>query len=86
MQLHMRIQFQLKRIIDILFLINESRYGWTAKELAKKYKVHPRTVSRDLDTLAQMMYAANKDGKWYGLGNPSVTKLKDQSCTSGITK
>lgn len=62
-----RTQKQLKRILDLLFLLNDSRLGWTVPDLSNRYKVHKRTITRDLASLAYLLLVAEKDGRWYGM-------------------
>lgn len=71
-----RTQNQLRRILDLLFLLNNSRLGWTVPDLANRYKVHKRTITRDLASLAYLLLVAEKDGRWFGMGNKTVESIK----------
>jgi len=71
-----RTQNQLRRILDMLFLLNNCRLGCTVPDLANRYEVHKRTITRDLASLAHLMLVAEKDGRWYGMGNKTVESIK----------
>jgi hypothetical protein len=71
-----RTQNQLRRILDMLFLLNDCRLGCTVPDLAKRYEVHKRTITRDLASLAYLMFVAQKDGRWFGIGNKTVESIK----------
>ena len=71
-----RTQNQLRRILDMLFLLNDCRLGCTVTDLAIRYKVHKRTITRDLASLAYLLLVAEKGGRWYGIGNKTVESIK----------
>ena len=74
----MRIQVQLKRVLDIMLRINESKYGWTISELSRRYEVSSRTIRRDLETLSQLMLVHYKEDekRWYRIGNKTVASIR----------
>ena len=81
----MRIQVQLKRVLDIMLRINESKYGWTLSELSRRYEVSNRTIRRDLETLSQLMLVHYKEDekRWYGLGNKTVSTIRANLIKNG---
>ena len=79
-----RTQIQLRRILDMLFLLNDCRLGCTVPDLANRYKMHKRTITRDLASLAYLLLVAEKDGRWFGIGNKTVESIKKDISWSNI--